>query len=145
SRCWSAWRPSGTPRGCRARERRSCAGRPQPATREKQRSYSWVSLLEEDEVERRVQVLGLGVGHQLRVHGLHEVSPAQMEQVVGVRLDQESFEFGEGKAWEIRLPLAGSPQRGDEHLVAVKPILGQAVGSQGAYGPGKGSQVERLG
>ena len=48
-------------------------------------------------MERRVQIHRLGVGHQLRVHRLHEVGAAQVEQVVGVRLDQSLFELGEGK------------------------------------------------
>ena len=140
----SAWRPSGTLPGNRARGMRPCAGRRQRLRRE-QRQCSWAVPFEKNEVKRRVQIHSLGVGHQLRVHGLHEVGSAQVQQVLRVRLDQSLLELGKRKAREIRLPLACPPQGRDEHLVVVEPILGRAAGRQRPHRRGKSWQVERLG
>ena len=127
SRWRSAWRPSGTLPGSRARGRRPCAGRRRPRIRRERRRCSWAVPFQKDKVKRRVQIHSLGVGHQLRVHRLNEVGAAQVQQVLRVRLDQSLFELRQGKAREVRLPLACPPQGRDEHLVVVEPILGRAA------------------
>jgi hypothetical protein len=77
-------------------------------------------------------------------HSLHEVSATQVEQVLGVCLNESLLELGQRDTREVRLPLTCSPDRRDEYLVVVKPIIERTVHRQRPHSCGKRRQVERL-
>ena len=79
-------------------------------------------------MERGVEIVYLRLANVVGVHGLDQVSPAEVEQTGIIGLGQAFFKRDQFHGPEREIRLNGLPDMGDEHLVITEPASQTATG-----------------